>query len=316
MKILRGLLTVMLVMASMEAFAQYDVHFTHYWELDNFYNPAAMNKDKQLRIVATYSQQFAGYEHSPGTMFAGANTVLPWGDGKQSGGICLMNETIGLFTHRRMIVNYGYKFRLAKGTLNAAGQVGLMNEMFRSGGLDVIDADDPAFPTSDESGSGVDFGAGLYYQTRYLYAGISSQHLNSPTVTYGKGSGKNAELDITPAFYFQGGGNIQLRNPLLSLQPSVQLATDLGTMRIDLTLRGTYQYQSNSFYGGLSYSPGTSVTFLVGGCFRKVLVGYAYELFTNGIGWQTGSHDIILGYRMDVDFFKKGKNIHKSVRYL
>ena len=318
MRIRYCVLALALELVSVHTSAQYDVHFTHYWEVDNFYNPAAMNKNSTLNITGSYSKQLAGYINSPSTIYVGANSVAPWGEGHQSLGISLINESLGLFNHRRMQLCYAYKMRLGKkgGSLNIGAQIGLMNERFRSNELEIIDADDPAFPTGDESGSSVDFAAGLYYQYKFFYAGISAQHLNSPVVTYGKDNGKNAELKILPSFYFQGGCNIQLRNPLLSVQPGVQVASDLGMTRVDVTLRGTYQYQSNSYYGGLSYCPGTSVTFLIGGRVRRILVGYAYELFTNGVGAQSGSHDLILGYQMDVNFFKKGKNIHKSVRYL
>lgn len=309
-------LAMLLMLALTKVSAQYDVHFTHYWAMDNFYNPAAMNKNNQLNLVASYSMQMAGYEHRPSTMYVGANSYMPWGQGRQSAGAGFLNETIGLFTHRRIFANYAYKLKVGGGWMNVGAQVGLLNEEFDGGGLDVIDANDPAFPTSAEKGTGLDLGAGVYYNYKIFYAGLSAQHITSPVITYGKGGGKGAELRVLPAFYFQSGCNIQLRNPLLSIQPTVQAATDLGTLRVDITLRGTYQYQSNSYYAGISYSPGTSVTILLGGRVKKVLVGYAYELFTNGIGWQTGSHDLVVEYQMDVDFFKKGKNVHKSVRYL
>lgn len=295
--------------------AQYDVHFTHYWELENFYNPAAMNRNGKVNIVGSYSMQFAGYTHAPGSMYLGANSMLPFGNGHHAAGIGLMNETVGLFSHRRLFFNYSYKVAVGSGFINIGGQAGLLNESFRSDRLDAVDSGDPAFPSGSDDGSGLDIGAGLLYQCGIFHVGLSAQHLTSPVITYGKGEGA-AELRIGPAFYFQTGCNIQLRNPLLSLQPSVQACSDLGTYRVDMTLRGTYRYNGNSYYCGLTYCPGTSVTFLLGACIRQVTVGYAYELFTNGIGWQTGSHDLVLGYRFDVDFFKKGKNVHKSVRYL
>lgn len=313
----RVILTVVfLTLILSGASAQYDVHFTHYWEMENFYNPAAMNRNSRLNLVGTYSIQLAGYTNQPMTMFAGANSRMPWGQDRHSAGIGFLNESIGLFKHRRLFANYAYKIGIGGGWLNVGAQVGMLNEEFNSKELDVIDSGDPAFPTGSEKGTGLDIGAGLFYKYRSIYAGLSAQHLTSPVITYGKGEGRGAELEIKPALYFQGGCNIQLRNPLLSIQPGVQAATDLGMVRVDLTVRGTYQFQSNSYYAGLSYSPGTSVTFLLGGRIRQVLVGYAYELFTNGVGWQTGSHDLVIGYSMDVDFFKKGKNLHKSVRYL
>lgn len=306
-----------LALVCMKAGAQYDVHFTHYWELDNFYNPAAMNKNSRLNLTGAYSMQLVGYENAPRTMFFGASTRAPWGDdGRQSIGAGLLSDRIGLFTHNRLFLNYAYLFKVGGGTLNVGVQVGMLNESFRSDELRTVDSDDPAFPSGGERGKGVDIGAGVYYRYKILYVGLSGLHLTAPVLKYGKGNNVSAELKIQPAIYLQGGCNIQLGNPLLSVQPSLQASTDMGVFRVDITVRGTYRYQSNSFYGGLSYSPGKSVSFLLGGIIGSVRLGYAYEMFTNGVGWQTGSHDLVVNYQLDVDFFKKGKNVHKSVRYL
>lgn len=317
MDIRHGLFATVLVLVCLKAGAQYDVHFSHYWELDHFYNPAAMNKNSRLNLTGAYSMQFAGYENAPRTMFFGANTRAPWSnEGRQSIGAGLLSDRIGLFTHNRLFVNYAYLFHIGGGTLNTGVQVGMLNEIFRSDEVRTIDSGDPAFPAGSENGKGVDLGIGLYYRYKIFYMGLSGLHLTAPVLKYGKGNNVSAELKIRPALYLHGGCNIQLKNPLLSVQPSLQASTDLGVFRMDVTVRGTYKFQSNSFYGGLSYSPGKSVTFLLGGTIGQIRMGYAYEMFTNGVGWQTGSHDLVVSYQLDVEFFKKGKNVHKSVRYL
>ena len=48
----------------------------------------------------------------------------------------------------------------------------------------------------------------------------------------------------------------------------------------------------------------------------NITVSYAYEIFTSGIGAQNGNHDIYLGYDIELDLFKKGKNKHNSIRIL
>lgn len=299
------------------AFAQYDVHFSQYWAVESFYNPAAMNPGDKMDITGCYSMQLAGYTHAPSSMYLGANTALPGSSQRHTGGIGLMNETIGLFSHKRLYGEYAYRLGLGKaGSLNLGIQAGILNEAFEYSDLETIDPSDPAFPSGNEDGNALDLGAGVCWKWHEWHAGISVQHLTNPTITYGKSEGKSAELVINPSFYFIGGGNIRLTNPLLSLQPSVMAASDLGVFRLDLSLRGTYEYDSNRFTGGISYSPGTSVSFILGGMIKQVTVGYAYEMFTNGIGWLAGSHDLVVSYLMDADFFKKGKNIHKSVRYL
>ena len=94
------------------------------------------------------------------------------------------------------------------------------------------------------------------------------------------------------------------------------MESDLDFYRVDLSVRCSYQFDSTLLYVGTTYSPGTSVTAMIGGKVMDVLIGYAYEFYTNGVGALNGSHDLMVSWQTDVDFFKKGKNAHKSVRYL
>ena len=116
--------------------------------------------------------------------------------------------------------------------------------------------------------------------------------------------------------YFTGGYNIQTRNPLVSIQPSMLLQSDFSSMRLDMTGRVLYTFSERVFVGGLTYSPGISFTFSLGATIRGITVGYAYELYTSKIGVASGSHDLMVSYAMDINLFKKSKNKHKSVRIL
>ena len=96
----------------------------------------------------------------------------------------------------------------------------------------------------------------------------------------------------------------------------IMAQSDLDFLRTDISVRGSYTYDAAMFYIGTTYSPGISVTALVGGMYRDVLIGYAYEIYTGSLGYLNGSHDLMVKWQTEVDFFKKGKNVHKSVRYL
>ena len=45
--------------------AQYDVHFTHYWKMLNFYNPAGAGAEQKMFAYAAYSNQLSGFENNP-----------------------------------------------------------------------------------------------------------------------------------------------------------------------------------------------------------------------------------------------------------
>ena len=69
-------------------------------------------------------------------------------------------------------------------------------------------------------------------------------------------------------------------------------------------------------YLGASYSPTNSVTVLVGGSFHGVMLGYSYEAYTSAINPGNGSHELYIGYQIDINLVKRGRNLHKSVRIL
>ena len=308
------LFSCLILSANMQA--QSDAHFTHFSEVENFYNPAAMNRDSRLNVVGSLSMQMVGYENAPVTMFIGANSALPFGKQRNSLGVSLYNETIGLFTNRRLLFNYAYKIGMGKGWMNIGVQGGVMSEEFNGGKLVLETPNDPAFPAGQERGTVGDLGAGLLYVRGEWYLGASAQHLNFPHVEFGKAEGKTAVMDIKPTLYLTGGCNIELRNPLLSVQPRFLVESDLDFYRVDMSVRGTYQYESALFYIGATYSPGISVTAMLGGKVRDVQIGYAYEFYTGGVGALNGNHDLVVSWQTDMDLFKKGKNVHKSVRYL
>ena len=55
---------------------------------------------------------------------------------------------------------------------------------------------------------------------------------------------------------------------------------------------------------------------LIGGKFHGIVLGYSYEIYTSAINPGNGSHEIFIGYQMDLNLQKKGRNMHKSVRVL
>lgn len=316
MKRLVSLVMFLCLAMSVKVKAQNDAHFNHFLEVENFYNPAAMNRNGRTNVVGSLSMQMAGYTHAPVTMFIGANMPIPFGEYRNSLGVCMLNETLGLFTNRRLLFDYAYKIGMGKGWMNIGVQGGVMSEEFNGGRLKMETQNDPAFPTGNERGTVGDLGAGVLYVRGEWWAGASAQHLNFPHVEFGKTEGKNIDMDIKPTLYLTSGCNIGLRNPLLSLQPCVLVQSDIDFWRVDLSVRGYYQYETTLLYIGATYSPGISVSAMVGGKVRDVLIGYAYEFYTSGVGALKGSHDLVVSWQTDVDFFKKGRNVHKSVRYL
>lgn len=301
-----------LMLATMGARAQYDPYFSHYFDMQPSFNPAAAGKEAKLNITGTYAMSMAGFENSPQTMVFSGDMPFIAPKNVHGVGLQLMSDKLGLFSHQRISLQYALRKKLGNGWLSVGVQPGIITEKFNGSSVDLIDETDPVFSKSDIDGNTFDLAAGIYYAGKNWYAGISAQHLTSPTVLLGETN----ELKIDGTYYLTGGMDFQLRNPLMKVATSAVVRTDGVAYRGDITGRLIYNYQGRMFYAGATYSPTNSVTALVGGQFQGVIIAYSFEIYTNGISFRNGSHEIFLGYQMDVNLSKKGKNRHQTTRTL
>ena len=302
----------LVLLCGLEAAAQYDPSFSHYWAMETSFNPAAAGKEKKINLVAAYAMTMVGFENAPKTMYVSGDMPFMLGNSFHGVGLQLVNDQIGIFTHQRLSGQYAYKHSLFGGTISVGIQAGLIMENTDGGKIDLDKTGDPAFNTSDQKGQALDLAAGLYYIHGPWYVGMSVQHLTAPLVELGETN----ELQIDRTYYLTGGYNIRLRNPFLSIQPTFLARTDLVGWRADVTGRLTYQNEQKLMYLGLTYSPTVSVTVLVGGRFHGIVAGYSYEFYTSAISPINGSHELFLGYQVDVNLVKKGRNRHQGVRIM
>ena len=273
-----------MLMALIRASAQQEPSFAHYWALEPSFNPAAVGKAPVINVTGSYAMSMTGFENNPKTMLLAGDMPVRLLNGYHGVGLQLMNDDIGLFTHQRLAVQYANKQRLFGGTLSVGIQIGMLSEKFKGSQLDLDDTSDEAFSTTDVTGNALDLAVGLYYQHRLWYAGLSVSHATAPSIELGERS----IIDISRTYYLTGGYNIQLTNPLLSIHPSVLARTDGTAYRVDVTTRLKYGHEQKKFYAGVD----------------------------SAIGLGKGSHELFVGYQTTLDFSKKGRNRHQSVRIL
>ena len=302
----------LVLLCGLEAAAQYDPSFSHYWAMETSFNPAAAGKEKKINLVAAYAMTMVGFENAPKTMYVSGDMPF-FALGSYHGvGAQIMNDAIGIFSHKRLSVQYSLKRPLLGGVISVGVQGGILSENMDGSKLDLETPNDPAFSTSEQTGTGFDLAAGLYYVHKDWYVGLSALHLTAPLVEIGE---KN-ELQVDRTYYLTGGYNIRLRNPFFTIHPTMLARPDGSAWRVDVGGRVRYQYEKRMLYAGASYSPTNSVTLLIGGNFHGISLGYSYEFYTNGISIGNGSHELCVGYQLDLDFGKKGRNRHQSVRLL
>ena len=304
---------VLLVACSLAVRAQWDVQFSDYTALKSFYNPAVSGTDGRLNVAATYLMQTVGYDDAPNTIYVGADLPVYFLNPHHGAGLSFFSDNAGIFTTTRIGLQYAYNLKVSQKGRLAVGVLGvMMSEKISSESLNIEENNDPSFPTSGAKGNKIDMGVGLYFYHPKLWLGASAQHLLAPTILMDR----RYELEVPRMYYLMGGCNIKLKNTLLSLQPSFLVQSNMDRWREDVQCKVAYEKDEKRFYGGVGYSPNTSVTFLVGGMFHGINVGYNYQMYTSGVGLINGSHELVVGYQTDLDLFKKGRNKHKSVRWL
>ena len=282
--------------------------------METSFNPAAAGKDPMLNVNGVYNMSMTGFENNPKTMYIAADMPFYALKSYHGVGAQIINDEIGLFSHKKLNIQYAYRFRMFGGMFSVGVQGGLLSENFDGSKVDLPEenSNDEAFSKAEVTGTGFDLCAGLYYKHRNWYVGLSSLHLTAPTVELGETN----ELEVSRSYYFTAGYNIQLRNPFFMVQTSVLGRSDGVAYRGDVTARLKYTHDKKVMYAGLSYSPTNSVTLLIGGHFHGVMFGYGYEAYTGAIGLGHGSHELFVGYQTDINLFKKGRNRHQSVRLL
>ena len=308
----RYTIILILSLAAVTVRAQYDVSFGHYWAMEPSFNPAAVGKEDKLNIVGAYATQLSGFENNPKTMYAAADMPFYAMNSYHGVGVQFINDAIGLFTHKRFGFQYAYQPQLWGGKLSLGLQATMLSETFDGSKLEVIDDSDPALPKSSVNGTAFDISAGVYYNHRSWYAGVSVLHLNAPKVELGERN----EINASSTYYLTGGYNIRLKNPFLTIHTSFLGRTDGVAYRADISGRLMYNHEKRVMYAGLSYSPTNSITVLIGGDMHGVRIGYSYEIYTSAIQIGNGSHELFVSYQTYINLYKKGRNLHKSVRIL
>ena len=124
-------LVVVLLFAVTAARGQYDVSFSHYFDMEPSFNPAAVGKGQLVNITAAYAMDLAGFEHNPNTMYVAADMPFYFLNMYHGGGVSIMSDKIGLFAHQRVALQYALKRDLLGGVLSVGAQLGFLSEKLR-----------------------------------------------------------------------------------------------------------------------------------------------------------------------------------------
>lgn len=325
-KLLKPLLVLMLCFAAFAANAQTDAQFTQYYEVPAVYNPASIGRTDFIRIRGAGRLQWIGIDGAPKTFLGAADMPFKIGTQRLGVGVVMQQEGIGLYNSLNLGAQIAYKLRKLGGEFTIGMQFGMYDQRFKGSEVFIPDGDDyhqgadDGIPTTDIHGTALDLGAGIWYQRKTWYIGLSCTHLTSPSIRMGGengGSGTDEniyEFNVNRTLYLMAGCNIPINNTLFEVMPSVLAKSDFTFFGAEAMARVRY----NKFLSfGIGYRWNDAVVATIAAEFKNFFLGYSFDYATSSLhSASAGSHEIVAGYSLKLDLGEKNKNKHRSIRFM
>jgi type IX secretion system PorP/SprF family membrane protein len=296
--IILGVLSVITVLA------QQDPQFSQnmFNKLAN--NPGFAGSRGNIATSVLHRSQYIGFEGAPSTQNFSIDAELPFLYGGV--GLNVVKDNIAQFSNLGLQASYAYRTELGVGQIGMGMSVGMFQSGVDGSNFSYAEPGDNAIPTSSISGSKLDIGAGVYYNTQDVYVGISSSHMTKPVVEWSDGT----RYPLARHYFLIAGYTHDL-NPVLLLHPSIYLKSDGATSQLDINTNLIY---NNKMWGGVSYRLDEGLILLAGMNVNEDLrIGLGYDVTM--LNPLSNSLEVMLGYSFKINYDKPVSK-YKNPRFL
>jgi len=203
--------------------AQQDAMFTKYMFNSLVFNPGYAGSSEFLSVGVLHRSQWVGIDGAPVTQSVTAHTPLK--NDRVGVGLSLINDQIGPTNNLGANLSYAYRIPLGDNAKLSIGlQAGVENYRADFTGVDIQNPDDEAF----ENNMNVwlpNFGGGIYYYSKYFYAGLGVPHLIENDLRPGNSITTGIYARQVRHYYFHSGLALPLKGDALIFKPSVLVKT-------------------------------------------------------------------------------------------
>lgn len=290
--------------------AQQEVMVSHYMFNGLFLNPAYAGSHPYMSATALHRSQWVGLEGAPSTQVFGFDT--PLFDNKLGAGLTVINDRIGDTRQLEVNANVAYHLQLDKENKHRLAfgiRAGVTNYSARLTDTEVWESNDPVFSQDINNELIPRFGAGVYYYSERIYAGISI-----PTLYAADSKIKLNIDDLRESYYtrhyFLNAGVVFDVGEKFQIKPSTLVKIEeAAPVNVDINCNVLY---NNLIWVGVSYRTGDAVVALLDvNVTPQFRIGYAYDFTLSQLNQHSnGTHEIMLGYQ-----FGKDKVKTRSPRY-
>ena len=271
--------------------AQQDAQYTQYMYNTINVNPAYAGSRGVMSVFGMYRAQWVGVEGSPNT--AAASIHSPIENSRVGLGLTVSNDQIGISERNTVSTDFSYTINTSdsyKLSFGLKGSASLLNVDYSK--LNKYDKNDPKFQNNIDNQFSPNIGAGVYYHSDKLYAGVSvpfileTKHFDDNT---------NSVAKDALHYYFIGGYVFDVSEST-KFKPAFLIKSVKGApLQVDLT--ANFMFHDKFVVGG-AWRWSAAVSGLVG--FQvdsNWFVGYTYDSDTTKLAnYNSGSHEIFLRY--------------------
>lgn len=298
------------IVGATSLFAQQEVMVSHYMFNGLFLNPAYAGSHPYMSATALHRSQWVGMDGAPTTQVFGFDT--PLFDNAVGAGLTVINDRIGDTRQLEINANIAYHLQLDsqnKHRLAFGIRAGATNYSARLSDTKVWDGSDPVFMQDINNALIPRFGAGVYYYSDRMFAGVSI-----PTI-YAADSKIKLNIDdlrnsyYTP-HYFINAGVVFDAGSRFQIKPSALVKIESSApVNVDINCNVLY---NNLIWLGVSYRTGDAIVALFDvNVTPQFRIGYAYDFTLSQINRHSnGTHEFMIGYQ-----FGKDKVKTRSPRY-
>lgn len=269
---------------------------THWYNRANF-NPASISRPGYIYFFSNARQQWTGIEGAPKVYNIQASGFSE--NHNSAFGLSFIKDDIGLTTAINPSLLYAYRVGVNDNMFLSLGlSAGYYSRTLKGSNFQAEIINDPALIYSDQKFSSPDANVGIELQSKHFLFGLSVDHLFSiwkpddelliSNHQYAYAIYRNSDSEL---FNFTGGIQVANRNNLTVAEVTaiVRFKRATGLVKgpselfdLGITLRTVEQF---TFLTGINISP-------------HMRIGYTYDFDFGLLGNKTGTHEIILEYRI------------------
>lgn len=283
--------SALLFLSNQKTSAQQDSQYTNYMYNTINVNPAYAGSRGVMSIFGLHRTQWVGLDGAPVTNTLSVNT--PINNSNFGLGVSFVNDRIGPSDENAISADISYTIQTSetyKLSFGIKGTANLLNVDYTK--LDRYDLTDPQFQNNIDNRFSPNIGAGIYFHSDKLYAGLSVPNFLE-TDHFDDNVSATAKERM---HYYLIGGYVFDLSPTIKFKPAFLSKMVSGSpLQLDVTANFMF---NEKFVLGAAWRWDAALSGLVGFQVSEGwFIGYGYDAETTKLAnYNSGSHEIFLRY--------------------